>query len=200
MKTLSIRARRVLQVIGASAVALPLCVALSQQSMALTSAAGSADSGIESLAEQVRIGTARFRDINVAIREGYAAATTCVSGPDTGAMGVHMIHVSHGQPDRVADGILNPREPEALIYEPQADGAMRLVGVEFIEIAADWNTNRDPVAPPSVAGHLMNLVADPNRFRLPAFYELHVWAWEANPRGTFADWNTQVTCVHQRDQ
>jgi hypothetical protein len=41
----------------------------------------------ESLAQEVREGTGRFRDINVAFREGYAAATTCVSGPDTGAMG-----------------------------------------------------------------------------------------------------------------
>jgi hypothetical protein len=153
----------------------------------------------DSLAEQVREGTARFRNINVAFHEGYAAATTCVSGPDTGAMGVHLVHMSNGAPDKVADGILSPSEPEALIYEPQPDGSYRLVGVEFIEIAAHWN-NISPSAPPSVAGNLMNLIADQNRFGLPAFYELHVWAWEHNPRGTFADWNTQVTCEHQREQ
>jgi hypothetical protein len=43
----------------------------------------------------------------------------------------------------------------------------------------------------------MNLIGEPNRFGLPAFYELHVWAWEDNPKGTFADWNTHVTCDHQ---
>ena len=31
----------------------------------------------------------------------------------------------------------------------------------------------------------------------PAFYELHVWAWEQNPVGSFADWNTQVSCDQQ---
>jgi hypothetical protein len=182
---------------GTSAVVLPLYVALS----CAASSAQTATSNqyrTDSLAEQVRAGTARFRDINVAMREGYAAATSCVSGPDIGAMGVHLVHINNGQPDRVADGKLIPGEPEALIYEPQADGYMRLVGVEFIEIAGDWST-RNPLGPPSVAGNLMNLVGEPNRYGLPAFYELHVWAWEHNPRGSFADWNTQVTCEHQRE-
>ena len=29
---------------------------------------------------------------------------------------------------------------------------------------------------------------------LPAFYELHVWAWKDNPTGTFADMNPTVSC------
>jgi len=45
--------------------------------------------------------------------------------------------------------------------------------------------------------NLLNYVGEPNRFGLPAFYELHVWAWEHNPMGSFADWNTHVTCDHQ---
>ena len=31
---------------------------------------------------------------------------------------------------------------------------------------------------------------------LPAFYELHVWAWKANPRGAYADMNPSVSCEH----
>ena len=46
----------------------------------------------------------------------------------------------------------------------------------------------------------MNYVSEPNRYGLPAFYELHVWAWERNPSGNFADWNTLVTCDKQRDE
>ena len=204
MKTRSSSGRRMFQAMGMAGLALPLCAAFygnASTAQTITSSENgpesSADQLRESLAQEVREGTGRFRDINVAFREGYAAATTCVSGPDTGAMGVHLVHVNKGQPDRVADGKLLAQEPEALIYEPEADGSMRLVGVEFIELAADWNA-RSPQEPPSVLGNLMNLVGEPNRFGLPAFYELHVWAWEHNPRGTFADWNTQVTCEHQR--
>jgi hypothetical protein len=197
MKTSSPRAHRMLDVVRVSVIALPLVTALSVASSA--QAVTPDQPRTETVADQVRAGTARFRDINVAFHEGYSAATTCVSGPDTGAMGVHLVHMKSGQPDRVADGQLVVGEPEALIYEPQANGGMRLVGVEFIEIASDWN-NRNPMGPPSVAGNLMNLESEPNRFGLPAFYELHVWAWEDNPRGSFADWNTQVTCVHQREE
>jgi hypothetical protein len=37
-------------------------------------------------------------------------------------------------------------------------------------------------------------VGAPNRYGLPAFYELHVWAWKTNPSGMFADWNPRVSC------
>jgi hypothetical protein len=144
------------------------------------------------LVDKVRQATARFRDINVALAEGWVAATPCVSGPNEGAMGVHFV-----LPARVGDGMLNASEPEALIYEPLASGAMRLVGVEFIVIAADWASKNPDGGAPSVDGHLMHFIGEPNRYGLPAFYELHVWAWERNPNGHFADWNTQVTCNKQ---
>src|ERR1700733_7190712 len=83
------------------------------------------------LVKKVHDATAKYRDINVALNKekGWAVATPCVSGPDHGAMGIHVV-----QGSRVADGILDPTQPEALIYEPLPNGAFRLVGVEFIQI------------------------------------------------------------------
>jgi hypothetical protein len=69
-------------------------------------------------------------------------------------------------------------------------------GVEFIEIAEVWDAasgGKQPI----LEGHLLNLVSGPNRYALPVFYEIHVWAWERNPQGSFADWNTQVSCERQ---
>lgn len=144
------------------------------------------------LTEKVRRATAKYRDINVALYEHWKPATPCVSGPNTGAMGVHFV-----LPERLADATVSAEAPEALIYEPQPDGSMRLVGVEFILFQANWDnsTHTDPA--PKLEGHLMNLVGAPNRYGLDAFYELHVWAWEDNPEGSFADWNTHVTCENQ---
>ena len=85
------------------------------------------------LIDKVRNATARYLDINVAVAEGFVAATPCVSGPDTGAMGVHFVLVS-----RISAGVLNAEQPEALIYEPMSNGAMRLVGVEFIVLESVW--------------------------------------------------------------
>ena len=142
--------------------------------------------------DKVRGATARYLNINVALAEGFVPATPCVSGPDTGAMGVHLVF-----PSRLDQVLLDPRQPQALIYEPMANGAMRLVGVEFIVKESVWSASNPPPAVPALDGNLLNLIGFPNRFGLPTFYELHVWAWQDNPRGSYADWNTNVTCSHQ---
>lgn len=137
------------------------------------------------LVQKVRKATARFRDVNVALSEGYSPGP-CVSGPNRGAMGVHLIKAD------LLTKEVDAETPEALIYEPSPDGRMRLVGVEIITLAADW-VNEVPV----LDGHLLNYVGAPNRYGIPAFYEIHVWAWRDNPDGTFADWNPHVTCRGQ---
>src|SRR4051812_28580023 len=146
------------------------------------------------LIRKVQYHTARYKNINVALykEKGWAVATPCVSGPDHGAMGIHVV-----QGSRIADGVLDPMAPEALIYEPLPNGYFRLVGVEFIQLADDWAARYPNGGVPSLDGNLMNLVGSPNRFGLPAFYELHVWAWEDNPSGNFSDWNNHVTCEKQ---
>ena len=154
-----------------------------------TAAAGA---GMAPLVEKVRAATAKYVDIKVATREGWVQATPCVSSPSSGAMGVHFV-----LPARVGDGTINANEPEALIYEPQANGALRLVGVEYIVLAGDWAKLHKEGGAPSVDGHLMHYVGEPNRYGLPAFYEMHVWAWEKNPNGNFVDFNTKVTCDSQ---
>jgi hypothetical protein len=145
------------------------------------------------LVEKVRAATARFKDINVATSEGWVQGTPCVSGPDTGAMGVHFV-----MPARINNFVLQPDRPQALIYEPMPGGAFRLVGVEFIVLASVWQSQPDgATSTPALEGDLMNYISAPNRYGLPAFYELHVWTWEDNPKGSFADWNTRVTCAKQ---
>jgi hypothetical protein len=178
--------------LGALALSLPLFVTAADQSTNKKAQPNSGSNRASPLVDKVRQATAQFRDINVAIGGGWVPATPCVSGPNTGAMGVHFV-----LPARVGDGAIVADEPEALIYEPLGNGQMRLVGVEFIVIAADWAENNPEGGAPSVDGHLMHFIGEPNRYGLPAFYELHVWAWERNPEGNFADWNTLVTCDKQ---
>ena len=67
----------------------------------------------------------------------------------------------------------------------------------FIVLADAWAKAHPSGPPPALDGNLLNYVDAPNRYGLPAFYEIHVWAWERNPQGSYADWNTHVTCVHQ---
>ncbi|WP_291390675.1 hypothetical protein [Devosia sp.] len=130
------------------------------------------------LVGKVRDVNARFADVAVATAEGYAPIP-CVSGIEGGAMGIHYVNGK-----LIEDGVIEIGKPEAVMYEPQADGSLQLVAVEYI------TTN----GPAELDGHLFSFTGSPNRYGLPPFYELHVWAWRANPTGTFADMNPTVSC------
>jgi hypothetical protein len=153
------------------------------------------------LVEIVRNATKQYQ--NVANATGYSPVLGCVSGPDHGAMGIHYVNTGllNGE-TLLGNGQLDPTKPQALIYEPQPNGELKLVGVEFIILASALPAG----AAPEVEGHLMLYIdgpstsrpkATPNRYGLPALFELHVWAWKDNPEGSFVDWNNHVSCDSQ---
>ena len=137
------------------------------------------------LVETVRNATKQYQDVNNATAAGYGPVLGCVSGSDHGAMGIHYVNPS------LLNGPIDPTKPQALIYEPSSNGQYKLVGVEFIILASALSPN----SAPEVDGHLMLYIDTPNRYGLPAFFELHVWAWRDNPQGPFVDWNDHVTCA-----
>lgn len=141
------------------------------------------------LVDAVRNATKQYVDnVKLATSMGYSPVLGCVSGSDHGAMGIHYVNVN------LLNGPIDVTQPQALIYEPSANGQLNLVGVEYIILASALPSN----SAPEVDGHLMIYVDYPNRYGLPsAFFELHVWAWRDNPKGAFVDWNDHVTCAHQ---
>ena len=136
----------------------------------------------------VRDATARFKDVNTAIAEGYALQFGCVTGSDSGAMGLHYVNG-----DLVNSGVLDPTRPQIVIYEPLPDGSVKLIGADYLVIAETWNKTHS--GPPEMMGQLFHLFDAPNRFGLPAFYTLHVWAWKDNPNGAFVNWHPDVSCA-----
>ncbi len=142
---------------------------------------------MNALVKIVRDATDRFHDVTVAEAEGYALQFGCVSGPDVGAMGLHYVNGA-----LVGDDVLDPARPEIVIYEATPDGRRRLVGADFLVFKDVWDAKH--AAPPQLMGQLLHLFEAPNRFGLPAFYTLHVWAWKNNPNGTFVNWHPHVSC------
>jgi hypothetical protein len=138
------------------------------------------------LVQIVRDATKQFVNVNVATAAGYQPFLGCVSGPDHGAMGYHYVNSA-----LVGDGLLDSSRPEALIYEASG-GGLQLVGVEFVVIADTWLATH--TSPPVLEGQSFQFVSSPNRYGLPAHFELHVWAWRDNPNGAFVDWNNKVSC------
>jgi hypothetical protein len=119
---------------------------------------------------RVRAATARFHDVAVAEAAGYRQVSPCIDRPDGAAMGAHWVRLD------LIDGRLDPAAPEALLYVPTRDGGQRLVGVEYLGTDAHA----------SLFGQHLHAG--------PFGPSLHVWVWQANPEGMFADFNPRLTC------
>jgi hypothetical protein len=142
------------------------------------------------LIQAVRLATAKYQNVSQAVRDGYQAdANGCVSSPDEGAMGVHYVKGS------LIDGAVDAAHPEGLVYEPLGNGRLGLVAVEYIAIAQLWDGSHQDGSPAKLMGQEFDYMEAPNRFRLPAVYNLHVWAWKYNPMGVFSMWNPNVSCA-----
>jgi hypothetical protein len=139
------------------------------------------------LVKAVRDATEPFRDVSAAMTEGYALQFGCVSGGEFGAMGLHFVKGA-----LIGDGEIDVAHPEIVLYEPMSNGRVRITGADYLVLAADWDAKHP--APPELGGQLFHLFESPNRFGLPPFYTLHVWAWKDNPNGTFTNWNPDVSC------
>jgi hypothetical protein len=135
--------------------------------------------------------TEQFRSPKRAVAAGYAELRdakhiACISMPGMGAMGIHYVNGK-----LVKDGVVDPRKPEAVVYEPDRDGHTRhLVALEYIVFKKAWKHS----APPRLFGRSFDLTPAGNRFGLPAFYSLHAWLFKHNPAGKLTPWNPRVSC------
>ncbi len=140
------------------------------------------------LLRSVREATERFKDVKAAEKEGYLLEFGCVSGDDFGAMGLHYVNDT-----LVNNGIVDVTRPQIVLYEAQPDGSLKLTGADYLVIASSWD-EKHPGTPPQLMGQFFHYFESPNRFGLPAFYTLHVWAWKENPKGAFVNWHPNVSC------
>ena len=153
---------------------------------------GTADASSGSRLDRLRSATVKYFDIGAATADGFgelrdAEGIACIDS-NAGGMGIHYV-----QGDRVADSRVSLRKPELVIYEPQPDGYMELVAVEYVVFRSAWRKEH-PAGRPKLLGQRFSLVKEGNRYGLPAFFELHVWAFRHNQNGLFADYNPRVTC------
>jgi hypothetical protein len=137
--------------------------------------------------DSVRTATTPFHSLDIAIAAGYGPVKGCAQNP-LGGMGQHYVKGS-----LVADPALDKLRPEALVYEPRADGGYQLVALEYIVLKDAWHKANGKKAP-RLFDEPLSLVKAPNPYGLPDYYEIHLWLWKSNPSGLFADWNPRVSC------
>lgn len=126
----------------------------------------------------LRRATAPYHNLDHAIADGFVLVHPCEARPGEGPVGLLYANF-----DRVGDGVIDPELPDGLIYEPRANGDLRLVGVEF---AVPY---QDPIQPPP---QFLGATFQPeDEFGV---FGLHVWVWRHNPDGMFAVTNPNVSC------
>ena len=149
-----------------------------------------------------------YHSVAAAIAAGYAdpANAPCYEAP-IGAMGIHSLH-----PGYFAEPGVDASKPEIMLYFPQRTGGYVLAGVEYStevllkdpttgKIApwydltpwpADYQVMNDP---PVLFGQRFNGPMAGHENGKAWHYDLHVWAWEKNPSGDFAQFNPRFTCA-----
>lgn len=141
---------------------------------------------LRALIHETRGATAQFHNLDVAIEAGYGELLSCFQhGPERG-MGQHYAN------GNLLDDVLDPLQPEALVYEPREDGTMILVAFEYIVPAEAWDPDDEGRAPPTLFGQELTLRT--NIPETPPIWALHLWLWSHNPEGLFADYNPLIIC------
>lgn len=163
----------------------------------------------------VKAVTEKYRDVNVALAEGFIPDPSghCITAEEEGlpaewgGMGIHYLNmaalkITAGEPRVDGEGTHTDfMNPAILLYEPQEDGSLELVGVENLVFQKAWHEAGNS-EPPSFAGRVWDAMADdPNTDADEAHgfqphFDQHVWLFRDNPAGALAPFNANVTCEH----
>jgi hypothetical protein len=133
--------------------------------------------------------TVQYRDVAVALADGYVPVGDCAELPGVGGMGYHYLH-----PQRAGDTVVEPAQPELLVYVPDRQGRLRLGAVEYFVADGDQDLATDDDRP-SLFGRIpFEGPMEGHEPGMPVHYDLHVWLYRPNPAGQLAGWNPKVTC------
>lgn len=134
----------------------------------------------------LRRATAPFHQFSTAQDAGWSTKiTSCMTDPGgAGGMGFHYGNTS------LINGTASVDKPQLLLYEPEKNGDLRLVAVEYI---IPYSFHGREEAPPVLFGRPFKQV---DAFQV---WGLHAWVWKHNTSGMFADWNPAVNCDNTTD-
>lgn len=144
------------------------------------------DAAQNQLLATIREATAQFHRVDAAVAAGYVLGSPCEAMPGQG-IGIHYRKAS------LIDGVVDPSQPELLVYEPRKNGDIELVAVAFVVRASAWDPTHN--GPPMLGDQIFEDKRVPD-WSSPPFpnYELHVWVWKHNPNGMYATTNPAVSC------
>jgi hypothetical protein len=136
--------------------------------------------------DAVRKALKKYQDVNVALAEGYIPVSGCDALPGVGAMGFHYLNLNLAQ-----DLVNDPFKPELLLYGPNDEGGLDLLGPEYFQ--AEVGQPR-----PTLQGQPFDGPMPGHNPQMPTHYDLHVWLYKHSPTGLFSAWNSNVKCPPQQ--
>jgi hypothetical protein len=124
---------------------------------------------------------AKYHDLDKAIPDGYEFVGPCVSDPALGGMGDHYSLTAEIDLGR-GDGTYALDKPQYLVYAPEENGGRRLAALDYTVPYDKWSGPE----PPSFFGIPFT--------RNDGFgvWMFHIWLFEHNPAGIFANFNPTV--------
>lgn len=165
--------------------------------------------------DALRAAVEKYKDVNVALAEGFIPDPSghCVDAgaeglpAELGGMGIHYLN-----PALLKIAATEPRvngmsthtdftSPAILLYEPQADGSLVLVGIENLVFEEAWKAAGN-AAGPSINGRMWDHMADnpdtdgDEAHGFEPHFDQHVWLFRENPNGNLEPFNPNVTCAH----
>jgi hypothetical protein len=143
---------------------------------------------------ELKLATAKYRNVNVALAEGFQNWNGPVCEP---SMGYHFVNINRvlAPPDR--------NNPSILLYDNDGNGGYTLVGVEYMVPVI---VNGQPYFAPKEAPPPPDAVKDTPRLfdrnfdgpmpghspSMPWHWDMHVYIWRLNPNGIFTPLNPRV--------
>ncbi len=175
-------------------------------------ATASAQSEADMLAA-AKAASMKYMDVNVALADGFIPDPSgqCVSAaaeglpPEMGAMGIHYLNMARlqitgGDPKVTGVGLnVDFNAPSILLYEPQGDGSLVLVGVENLVFQDAWAAAGNS-ALPAFGDRAWDAMADDagttgdEAHGFAPHYDLHLWLFRENPADIYAPFNPAVSC------
>lgn len=159
------------------------------------------DQALQQIARQLE----PFKDVSYALSQGYIQASPCEEHPTLGAMGHHYVKPSLLGLTAPVNGRINGtgtytgvNPPPILLYIPDGDGGLRLAGIELLVFAEAWNAANNH--PPMYRGREYNYMADDpataqdEAHNFMPHFDLHIWLFDHNPSGLYAQWNPALSC------
>jgi hypothetical protein len=137
-------------------------------------------SDLHDLRRAFRHSTAIYHDTDGLERNGWVRLQDTCFEEDAGTTKLGIVFVN---PSRI-DGVIDPARPEVLYYEPQSDGALKLMGGEYFCPVEACPT------PPTLFNQTFRFEEDTNG------HALHVWAWLSNPNGLTHPANPNVDTTY----